>query len=144
MFSTLNQWTTEELFFPEHDFGGSLWENRAGYEKWDPAKHTDQWATPMLVRVIYRESFLGEKTNARTKVIHNELDYRLPISEGLAMFNVLQARGVPSKLVMFPDENHVSSFTRYQCVCLFVANASLVGAQAGKLSRLAQRGLGVD
>jgi hypothetical protein len=42
------------------------------------------------------------------KVIHNELDYRLPISEGLAMFNVLQAREVPSKLVMFPDENHVS------------------------------------
>ena len=41
-------------------------------------------------------------------VIHSELDYRLPISEGLAMFNVLQARGVPSKLVMFPDENHVS------------------------------------
>lgn len=41
------------------------------------------------------------------KVIHNELDYRLPISEGLAMFNVLQAREVPSKLVMFPDENHV-------------------------------------
>lgn len=44
-----------------------------------------------------------------TQVIHSELDYRLPISEGLAMFNVLQARGVPSKLVMFPDENHVST-----------------------------------
>lgn len=42
------------------------------------------------------------------KVIHNELDYRLPISEGLAMFNVLQARGVPSKFLTFPDENHVS------------------------------------
>ncbi|KAI8316222.1 Dipeptidyl-peptidase 5 [Colletotrichum sp. SAR11_59] len=87
VFSTLNQWSTEELFFPLHDFGGTLWENRTGYEKWDPAHHLDQWATPMLV-------------------IHNELDYRLPISEGLAMFNVLQARKVPSKLVMFPDENH--------------------------------------
>lgn len=41
-------------------------------------------------------------------MIHNELDYRLPISEGMAMFNVLQVRGVPSKLVVFPDENHVS------------------------------------
>lgn len=89
VFSTQNQWSTEELFFPEHDFGGSLWENREGYKKWDPSLHTDQWETPMLV-------------------IHSELDYRLPISEGLAMFNVLQARGVPSKLVMFPDENHVS------------------------------------
>ncbi|KAH7319958.1 Alpha/Beta hydrolase protein [Stachybotrys elegans] len=86
-FSTQSQWSTEELFFPVHDFGGTIWENRAGYEKWDPSYHTDKWATPMLV-------------------IHNELDYRLPISEGLAMFNVLQARGVPSKLVVFPDENH--------------------------------------
>lgn len=90
VFSTLNQWSTEELFFPLHDFGGPLWENREGYEKWDPAHHLDQWSTPQLV-------------------IHNELDYRLPISEGLAMFNVLQARGVPSKLLMFPDENHVSA-----------------------------------
>ncbi|PNP41399.1 hypothetical protein TGAM01_v207307 [Trichoderma gamsii] len=87
VFSTLSQWSTEELFFPEHDFGGTLWDNREGYEKWDPARHTGNWATPQLV-------------------IHNELDYRLPISEGLAMFNVLQARGVPSKFVMFPDEHH--------------------------------------
>ncbi|KAH7163300.1 Alpha/Beta hydrolase protein [Dactylonectria estremocensis] len=87
VFSTQNQWATEELFFPEHDFGGTLWENRAGYAKWDPSLHTGEWATPQLV-------------------IHNELDYRLPISEGLAMFNVLQARKVPSKFLMFPDENH--------------------------------------
>lgn len=87
VFSTQNQWSTDELFFPEHDFGGTPWENRAGYEKWDPSKHTDKWETPHMV-------------------IHSELDYRLPMSEGVAMFNVLQARGVPSKLVMFPDENH--------------------------------------
>lgn len=46
------------------------------------------------------------------QVIHNELDYRLPVSEGLAMFNVLQARGVSSKLVVFPDENHVGGHGR--------------------------------
>lgn len=51
---------------------------------------------------------LRDRILTMVQVIHNELDYRLPISEGLAMFNVLQARGVPSKLVMFPDENHVS------------------------------------
>lgn len=49
-------------------------------------------------------------------VIHNELDYRLPVSEGLAMFNVLQARNVPSKLVMFPDENHVSYLLPIQLI----------------------------
>ncbi|CAG8975482.1 hypothetical protein HYALB_00004800, partial [Hymenoscyphus albidus] len=87
VFSTLNQYSSEELFFPHHDFGGTLWENREGYEKWDPAQHLKEWATPHLI-------------------IHNELDYRLPISEGLAPFNVLQTKGVPSKFLTFPDENH--------------------------------------
>lgn len=87
VFSTLNQYASEELFFPIHDFGGELWNNREGYERWDPAKYVDQWATPQLI-------------------IHSELDYRLPVTEGLAAFNVLQSRGVPSKLLVFPDENH--------------------------------------
>lgn len=39
-------------------------------------------------------------------MIHNELDYRLPVSEGLAVFNILQELGVPSKFLTFPDENH--------------------------------------
>ena len=87
VFSTLNQWSTDELFFPMHDFGGTLWEQRGNYERWDPARFTGEWDTPMLV-------------------VHNELDYRLPVGEGLAMFNVLQARGVESRFVCFPDENH--------------------------------------
>jgi dipeptidyl aminopeptidase/acylaminoacyl peptidase len=49
VFSTLHQWTTEELFFPIHDFEGTLWENREGYERWDPARHIGEWATPQLV-----------------------------------------------------------------------------------------------
>ncbi|KAK4234836.1 Alpha/Beta hydrolase protein [Achaetomium macrosporum] len=87
VFSTLNQWSSEELFFPIHDFEGTLYDNREAYEKWDPARFLSEWATPQLI-------------------IHSELDYRLPITEGLAAFNVLQARTVPSKLLMFPDENH--------------------------------------
>jgi dipeptidyl aminopeptidase/acylaminoacyl peptidase len=39
-------------------------------------------------------------------VIHNDLDYRLSVAEGLALFNVLQERGVPSRFLNFPDENH--------------------------------------
>lgn len=64
----MSNWSTEELFFPSHDFGGTLWENRDGYARWDPAASAANWATPQLV-------------------IHSELDYRLPISEGLAAFN---------------------------------------------------------
>ncbi|KAI1482726.1 dipeptidyl peptidase [Daldinia eschscholtzii] len=87
IFSTMSNWSTEELFFPSHDFGGTLWENREGYARWDPAAFAANWATPQLV-------------------IHSELDYRLPISEGLAAFNTLQTRGVPSRILIFPDENH--------------------------------------
>ncbi|TVY89307.1 Dipeptidyl-peptidase [Lachnellula willkommii] len=87
VFSTLNQYSSEELFFPHHDFGGTLWQNRENYEKWDPAAHLKDWATPHLI-------------------IHNELDYRLPIAEGLAPFNVLQTKGIDSKFLTFPDENH--------------------------------------
>ncbi|KAH0610923.1 uncharacterized protein H6S33_011350 [Morchella sextelata] len=87
VFSTLNQYSSEELYFPQHDFEGKIWENRAGYTKWDPAVLVKNWATPQLV-------------------IHNELDYRLPVSEGLAVFNILQELGVPSKFLTFPDENH--------------------------------------
>jgi dipeptidyl aminopeptidase/acylaminoacyl peptidase len=90
VFSTLNQYSSEELFFPHHDFGGTLWENREGYEKWDPAAHLKEWATPHLI-------------------IHNELDYRLPIAEGLAPFNVLQTKEIPSRFLTFLDENHVST-----------------------------------
>lgn len=49
VFSTLNQYASEELFFPIHDFGGELWKNREGYEKWDPARFVGEWATPQLV-----------------------------------------------------------------------------------------------
>jgi len=87
VFSTLNQYSSEELFFPHHDFDGTLWDNRENYEKWDPASHLKEWATPHLI-------------------IHNELDYRLPIAEGLAPFNVLQTKGIDSKFLTFPDENH--------------------------------------
>ncbi|KAI0135545.1 dipeptidyl peptidase [Daldinia grandis] len=87
IFSTMSNWSTEELFFPSHDFGGTLWENRDGYARWDPAASAANWATPQLV-------------------IHSELDYRLPISEGLAAFNTLQTRNVPSRILIFPDENH--------------------------------------
>ncbi|KAI1322891.1 prolyl oligopeptidase [Xylariaceae sp. FL0255] len=87
IFNTLADWSTEELFFVIHEMGGTPWEQRELYEKWDPSAFVGEWKTPQLV-------------------IHSELDYRLPISEGLAAFNALQTQGVPSRFLMFPDENH--------------------------------------
>ena len=85
--STLNQYASEELWFMQHDFNGTLWDDRANYERWNPIDYINEWATPHFV-------------------VHSSLDYRLPESEGIMLFNILQERGVPSKLLNFPDENH--------------------------------------
>ncbi|KAJ2922243.1 hypothetical protein H1R20_g14857, partial [Candolleomyces eurysporus] len=65
------------------------WEAKARKlnEKYSPANFVHQWATPQLL-------------------IHGSKDYRLPETEGIAAFHALQQRGVPSRLVIFPDENH--------------------------------------
>jgi len=78
---------TEELWFPEWDHLGTPWENAAGYEKHNPVNFVKNWNTPMLV-------------------IHGALDFRVADTQGLATFNALQRRGIPSKLLYFPDENH--------------------------------------
>ncbi|MGH9367987.1 MAG: S9 family peptidase [Thermoanaerobaculia bacterium] len=77
---------TEELWFPNWEFGGMPWESDL-YEKWNPFRFADKFRTPTLV-------------------ITNEKDYRVPFEQGLQFFTVLQVRGVPSKLLMFPDEGH--------------------------------------
>jgi dipeptidyl aminopeptidase/acylaminoacyl peptidase len=81
---------TEELWFPEWEFRGMPWTSEAMYEKWSPHKYAAEFGkykTPMLV-------------------IHGEQDYRVPYTQGLEMFTALQRQGVPSKLVLFPDEGH--------------------------------------
>ncbi|KAB8259810.1 putative dipeptidyl-peptidase 5 [Aspergillus pseudonomiae] len=81
--------STEELWFMQREFNGTFWDNRENYRRWDPSapERILKFSTPMLV-------------------IHSDLDYRLPVSEGLSLFNILQERGVPSRFLNFPDENH--------------------------------------
>jgi dipeptidyl aminopeptidase/acylaminoacyl peptidase len=79
---------TEELWFTEWEHGGkAYYEDPAAYERWNPVLHVDKWKTPMLV-------ITGEK------------DFRIPYSQGIASFTALQRRQIPSKLLVFPDENH--------------------------------------
>jgi dipeptidyl aminopeptidase/acylaminoacyl peptidase len=81
---------TEELWFPEHEFGGTPWTNPAGYQKFSPH--------------IYAGDFGKFKTP--TLVIAGEQDYRVPYTQSLEFFTALQRQGVPSRLVLFPDEGH--------------------------------------
>ncbi|MBV9958139.1 MAG: S9 family peptidase, partial [Acidobacteria bacterium] len=78
---------TEELWFTDWEFKGTPWANPEMYERWSPHKFVKNFKTPMLV-------------------IHSELDYRVPVGEGLQLFTALQLQGVPSKLLYFPDEGH--------------------------------------
>lgn len=78
---------TEELWFPEWDHLGAPWDNPEGYEKHNPLNFVKNWKTPMLV-------------------IHGGLDFRVADTQGLGTFTALQRRGIPGKLLYFPDENH--------------------------------------
>ena len=80
-------YSTEELWFPRWDFGGSYEQARETYERWNPANHVSNWKTPMLV-------------------VTGQQDFRVPYTQGLQSFTALQERGVPSQLLVFPDENH--------------------------------------
>jgi dipeptidyl aminopeptidase/acylaminoacyl peptidase len=79
--------STEELWFPEWEHGGTPWSNPEGYARHNPVDDVDNFKTPMLV-------------------IHGVKDFRVVYTEGLSTFTALQRRGIPSKLLVFPDENH--------------------------------------
>ncbi|HKV92514.1 MAG TPA: S9 family peptidase [Candidatus Angelobacter sp.] len=88
MFNTESAYgSTEELWFPEWEFGGTPWNNREGYRKWSPHLFATQFKTPTLV-------------------VHSQLDYRLDVSEGFQLFTTLQRLKIPSKMLYFPDEGH--------------------------------------
>jgi dipeptidyl aminopeptidase/acylaminoacyl peptidase len=78
---------TDELWFDEWEHGGPPWGKRESYEKHSPHRFAKDFKTPMLI-------------------IHNDLDFRVPIDEGFQMFTTLQRLGVPSKMINFPDEGH--------------------------------------
>ncbi|HWQ88023.1 S9 family peptidase [Brevundimonas sp.] len=80
-------YSTEELWFTEWENGGTPWDNPRAYQEFNPANHVRNWRDPMLV-------------------IQGDLDYRIPTAQGLSTFTALQRRGVDSRLVFFPNENH--------------------------------------
>ncbi len=78
---------TEELWFTEWEFKGTPWANPELYTKWSPHLWVKNFKTPTLV-------------------VHGELDYRVPYTEGLQLFTALQRQGVDSRLLLYPDEGH--------------------------------------
>lgn len=84
--------TTEEVFFNNWDFGGAYWEKdnaiaQKTYTTFNPASLVEKWNTPILI-------FQGGK------------DFRVPIGQGQEAFQAAQLRGIKSRFVYFPEENH--------------------------------------
>jgi dipeptidyl aminopeptidase/acylaminoacyl peptidase len=79
---------TEELWFDEWEHGGHpYYEAPQEFEKWNPVNFVKNWKTPQLV-------------------VTSEHDFRIPYTQGIAAFTALQRRNIPSRLLIFPDENH--------------------------------------
>ena len=80
-------YATEEVWFTELEYGGTQYENPRGYEQFNPVNYVSEWKTPMMV-------------------IQGDRDFRIPTAQGLSTFSALQRRGIESRLLVFPDENH--------------------------------------
>jgi dipeptidyl aminopeptidase/acylaminoacyl peptidase len=79
---------TEELWFPNHDMGGSYWQNPPSKSyAFSPHKFVDKWDTPIMI-------------------ITGEYDFRIPYTESLQAFTAARLHGIPSRLLVFPEETH--------------------------------------
>jgi dipeptidyl aminopeptidase/acylaminoacyl peptidase len=83
--------TTEELWFVKWEYGGPYWEKnddvQKSYSQFDPSSMVDRWNTPMLI-------------------IHGGKDFRVPDGQAFEAFQAAQLKGIKSKLLYFPEENH--------------------------------------
>jgi dipeptidyl aminopeptidase/acylaminoacyl peptidase len=79
--------STEEMFFANHDQKGPYWKNPATYQKFSPVNFVKNWNTPILI-------------------IHSDMDFRVPVTQGMEAFTAAQIKGIPSRFLYFPDENH--------------------------------------
>ncbi|RTY93886.1 S9 family peptidase [Flavobacterium sp. GT3R68] len=84
--------TTEEVFFNNWDFGGAYWEKdnkvaQKTYTVFNPANHVEKWNTPILI-------------------IQGGNDFRVPIGQSQEAFQAAQLRGIKSRFLYFPEENH--------------------------------------
>ncbi|HYK42315.1 MAG TPA: prolyl oligopeptidase family serine peptidase, partial [Thermoanaerobaculia bacterium] len=87
VYDLLGQSASDDTFGRQHSYGGYPFTNLENVERWSPNRYAKNFQTPMLV-------------------IHNERDFRVPLTQGLELYGVLTAKGVPARLVSYPDENH--------------------------------------
>ncbi len=87
VYSLLGQSASDTSYGRHHSYGGYPFTNLEKIERWSPNRFSKNFKTPMLI-------------------LHGERDYRVPVTQGLELYGVLSAKGVPARLVYYPDENH--------------------------------------
>ncbi len=86
-YNLLAQFASDVTHNRDVSYGGTPWDGRDAILKWSPSSYAASWGTPTLV-------------------MHGERDFRVPYTQGLELYGMLKAKGVPSRIVVFPDENH--------------------------------------
>jgi dipeptidyl aminopeptidase/acylaminoacyl peptidase len=87
VYNTQAQYASDVTQGRRRSFGGEPWDGLEAIDRWNPARFAAGTRTPTLV-------------------VHGENDFRVPVDQGLECYNVLQGKGIPSRLIYFPDENH--------------------------------------
>jgi dipeptidyl aminopeptidase/acylaminoacyl peptidase len=87
VYDFLSQMASDVSYGRLENYGGTPWDSPEKIDRWSPSRQAKGLRTPTLV-------------------IHGDKDYRVPVTQGLELYGVLQAKGVPSRLVVFPEENH--------------------------------------
>ncbi len=87
VFDTQGMFASDVIQSRHLSLGGRPWDDHEGLDRWNPLRQAKTMQTPMLV-------------------MHGERDYRVPVTQGLLCYSILRDRGVPARLVHFPDENH--------------------------------------
>jgi len=85
--NTMSMWASDIVSDWGRSMGGAPWKGLDAIDSMNPVRFAEGFKTPMLV-------------------IHGELDYRVPVTQGLEIYNMYKTKGAPARLVVFPDENH--------------------------------------
>jgi dipeptidyl aminopeptidase/acylaminoacyl peptidase len=81
------QFASDATWGRDHNYGAAAWTDPERVDLYSPSRYAPRFETPTLI-------------------LHGEKDYRVPYTQGLNLYGVLQGKGVPSRLVIFPEENH--------------------------------------
>jgi dipeptidyl aminopeptidase/acylaminoacyl peptidase len=87
VYDLMGQYASDGTWGRSNNYGGSPWTDPAKVDLYSPSRYAKNFVTPTLI-------------------LHGEKDYRVPVTQGINLFGVLQGKGVPARIVIFPEENH--------------------------------------